>query len=115
VKKISSSHHLRLATQIYTQQNYQDDLISLLQDPKVGISSSVGMGDGEFTRCEIELLKEKENFVKVFQLCYSSLEKLILAKENKAETTLLETLSGADDWFIWNSMLESIKTNPTTE
>jgi hypothetical protein len=79
----------------------------LLQDPKVGIESAVGMGDGEFIRCEIEVLTDKKQYDKISELCHSKLDRLITAKESKEDATVIETLAGVDDWFIWNALLQS--------
>jgi hypothetical protein len=106
-RKITSSHHLRLATHIYRQQNELDDLLSLLQNPRVGLDSSVGMSDGEFIRCEIDLLKEKELYDQLFDLCHLKLKTLVAAKQSAKDTALIQSLSGTDDWFIWNALLDS--------
>jgi hypothetical protein len=96
-----------LATHIYSQQNEPEELLSLLQNPKVGLDSSVGMGDGEFIRCEIELLKEKELYDQLFEHCHLKLSNLIAAKESEKDSALVQSLSGADDWFIWNALLDA--------
>jgi hypothetical protein len=106
-RKITSSHHLRLATHIYRQQNELDDLLSLLQNPRVGLDSSVGMGDGEFIRCEIDLLKEKGLYDQLFDLCHLKLKTLVAAKQSAKDPALIQSLSGTDDWFIWNALLDS--------
>jgi N-terminal acetyltransferase B complex non-catalytic subunit len=105
-KKITSSHQLRLAVQIYKKQQQYDDLLTILRDPQVGISS-IGMKDGEFVFAEIELLLEKKSFDEVFGLCQPMLDTLITARENKEDATTIDTASGADDWFVWKSLLDS--------
>jgi hypothetical protein len=87
----------------------------LLRDPKVGIDSAIGMGDGEFKRCEIEILTEKKQYERVFELCLSKLDRLITAKESKEDATVIEALLEADDWFTWNALLESGQEIPKPE
>jgi len=106
---------LRLATEIYQSQNQQDDLLSLLQSPKVGIESTVGMGDGEFIRCEMKLLKNTKQYSQLFEQCYNKLQRLITAKEAKEKTSAIDLLSGADDWFIWECLLLSSRAGGKAE
>lgn len=73
----------------------------------MGIKSSVGMNDGEFVRCEVELLQQKGLHDQVVESCHSKLGDLILAREKHESDTIIDSLSGADDWFVWNSLLES--------
>lgn len=114
-RKISSSHHLRLATEIYQLQNQQDDLLSLLQNPKVGIDSPVGMGDGEFIRCEMKLLKETKQYDRLLEQCHNRLQQLITAKESNEAANIIDPLSGADDWFVWECLLLSSRQSSKAE
>jgi hypothetical protein len=73
------------------------------------------MGDGEFIRCEMEILKEKKQFDQLFNLCYAKLDRLILAKKAKEHISVIDSLSGADDWFMWDALLVSAKGSTTPE
>jgi hypothetical protein len=101
------SHHLRLVTQIYRQQGQYDDLLGILQNDKIGCGSDVGKGDIEFTRCEIELFKDRKMFDRVFEQCWSALDRLATAKANDEPRSSVDALSGANDWYTWKNLLEA--------
>jgi hypothetical protein len=107
VKKITTSHHLRLITQIFSQQGKKEELLTLFENPKIGIDSAVGLGDIEFTRLEIQLLQENltKNADRIFNQTFSPLEKLLDAKSKEDNVTQIEALSGADDWYVWESLI----------
>jgi hypothetical protein len=81
-------------------------LLSILQNDKIGCASDVGKGDIEFTRCEIELFKDRKMFDRVFELCWSSLNRLAAAKKSD-EPSSVDALSGANDWYTWKNLLEA--------
>jgi hypothetical protein len=105
---VLDSHHLRLLSQIYIQQDEKKELLFIFEDPKIGIDSSVGKGDGEFTRLRIQILKEKpgENADGIFKQTFKQLEALINATEKK-NSSAVEKLAGANDWFVWDALIEA--------
>ena len=106
-RRVLDSHHLRLVTQIYRQQGQHDDLLGILQNDKIGCASGVGKGDLEFARCEIELFKDRKMFDRVFEQCWSALDRLAGARERDEPRSAIDALSGANDWHTWKNMLEA--------
>jgi hypothetical protein len=98
---------LRLVTQIYRQQGQHDDLLDILQNDKIGCKSDVGKGDIEFTRCEIELFKHRKMFDRIFEQCWSALDRLAEAREKGEGQAAIDALSGANDWYTWKNLLEA--------
>jgi hypothetical protein len=106
-RKISSTHDLRLITQIYQQQGYNNELLSILEDDAIGVTSSVGKNDVEFIRREIELLLSEKKFKELHDFCYSRLDELRKTKADAAKSESVDLLSWADDWFLWTALLKS--------
>jgi hypothetical protein len=114
-RKISSTHDLRLITQIYQQQGYKNELLSILQDGTIGVTSSVGKNDVEFIRREIELLLSEKKFKELHDTCYSRLNELRRTKADAAKAESIDLLSWADDWFVWTALLKSDEQLKNTE
>jgi N-terminal acetyltransferase B complex non-catalytic subunit len=108
-RKISSAKELRLVTQIYHQQNYNDELLSILNSPEIGIDSDVGKNDVEFIRAKVEILLKQDKWDDLTALCFSNLEKLCSHREE--HPSALEATPGniawADDWYIWRALVNA--------
>jgi hypothetical protein len=111
-RRITTSHHLRLVSQIYRQQDKKDELLALFENPEIGIRSTVGKNDAEFTRLELKVLKEdlRKNADRIIKLTYPLLAKLVDAKSEN-DSSQIEALSGADDWFTWSALIEASSGN----
>lgn len=116
-RKISSAKELRLVTQIYRQQKYDDELLTVLNSPEIGIDSEVGKNDVEFIRAKIEVLLKQDKWNDLSTLCFSKLEKLCSHREEHASA--LEATPGniawADDWFIWRTLVMASKHTSKSE
>jgi hypothetical protein len=80
-----------------------------LKNEKVGANSDVGKGDVEFIRVEIELMASLEKWAEIYEFCHSILTRLFDVKSSteKPDQTELASLSWANDWFVWENMLNS--------
>jgi N-terminal acetyltransferase B complex non-catalytic subunit len=108
-RKILSAKELRLVTQIYHQQNYDNELLTILDSPEIGIDSEVGKNDVEFIRAKIEALLKLEKWEDLTTMCFSNLEKLCSHREEHPST--IEATPGniawADDWFVWRTLVNA--------
>jgi hypothetical protein len=108
-RKITSAKELRLVAQIYRQQDYDEDLLIILDNPDIGIESDVGKNDVEFIRVKIEILTKLKRWEDLKSLCFNTLDKLCSYRED-ATKRIEETpgnIAWADDWHVWDSMIKA--------
>jgi N-terminal acetyltransferase B complex non-catalytic subunit len=108
-RQITSAKELRLVAQIYRQQNYDDDLLVVLDSPQIGIESEVGKNDVEFIRVKMEILSQKQKWKDLREFCFSSLDKLCIYREDSTKS-IEETpgnIAWADDWHVWKAMIKA--------
>jgi N-terminal acetyltransferase B complex non-catalytic subunit len=108
-RKITSAKELRLVAQIYRQQNYDDDLLAILDSPAIGIDSEIGKNDVEFIRVKMAILSKLEKWDELRALCFSNLDKLCTYREDSSKS-IEETpgnIAWADDWHVWEAMIKA--------
>ena len=102
-----SGNELRLVVDIYRKQGQIDDLLSILDNPLIGINSEIAKRDNHFIQVKLKLLEQREDWQSIYDFCFSCLEALQNAKESSTETTPLD-LIWADDRMIWILLAKSV-------
>ena len=92
---------------IYQRQGKTEDLLSILDNPNIGINSDVAKRDNHFIQVKLKLLEQQEDWRSIYDFCFSSLESLQNAKESSTEATPLD-LIWADDQRIWILLAKSV-------
>ena len=108
-RKISSTKELRLIAQIYRQQEHDDELLAILDDPDIGIESAVGKNDVEFIRVKMGILSKQLRWKELKLFCLSNLDSLCRYRE-EPKSTMEETpgnVAWADDWHVWETMIKA--------
>ena len=90
---------------IYQKQAHFDELLSILDNPTIGINSDIAKRDNHFIQVKLKLLEQREDWQSIYDFCFSSLEALQNAK-GSTESTPLE-LIWADDRMIWTLLAKA--------
>jgi hypothetical protein len=104
-RKIKSAKELRLLTQIYRSQGHLNELLTVLDDPDIGISSGVGLNDFEFVRAKIQTLKDSNKWAELHAYCLGALKGVGITKAEPDSP--LTVRSWASDSLIWDGLVES--------
>ena len=92
---------------IYRKQGQVDDLLSILDNPVIGINSDIAKRENYFIQVKLKLLEQRQDWRSIYDFCFSSLEALQNAKETLTESTPLD-LIWADDRMIWILLAKSV-------
>lgn len=92
---------------IYRKQGHIEDLLSILDNPVIGINSDIAKRDNHFIQVKLKLLEQLEDWRSIYDFCFSSLEALQNAKECPTEAIPLD-LIWADDRMIWTLLAKSV-------
>ncbi|KAF2666048.1 hypothetical protein BT63DRAFT_48014 [Microthyrium microscopicum] len=124
-RKLSDSHHLRLIDTIYSAQNEYSDLLGVYINTTLDAIPTIGANNIEFIRAKVEVLQKLDRQKELFDFAYGSLKALLQAKASgspkrkaedmeKGQDNRITALSWADDWHIWQAMIDSQKKEPTS-
>ena len=106
-RKITSGNELRLVVEIYRKHDQFENLLSILDNPVIGINSDIAKRDNHFIQVKLKLLEQREDWRSIYDFCFSSLEALQNAKEGPIEEVPLD-LIWADDRMIWILLAKSV-------
>ncbi|KAF2454889.1 N-acetyltransferase B complex non catalytic subunit-domain-containing protein [Lineolata rhizophorae] len=95
---VGSLNELRLVAQIYRKQGKRKELLSILDNKDIGITSKVGKNDPEFTKAKVELMEEEEMYADLYKFCYDILKAGLNAPDGSVETS---------DWSMWSHLMQS--------
>lgn len=103
VRMIKKSNELRLLAQIYNKQNYDAELLAILDDPTIGIASDVAKHDSEFYLLKLRILQKSGQWEELNRFCVSSLDSLCISIEQNDPEKAGEAaqLVWADNWLVW--------------
>jgi hypothetical protein len=126
-RKLASSFHLRMAVAIYTAQNHTQELLQLFGDQRLTDIAAIGATQIEFIRCRLDSLRLLKRWDLVCDFTYNALlsnldkrcnidrprEHAVHAAIAKDEPDTND-VSWADDWHVWQALLDSQNHNGPT-
>lgn len=94
--------------QIYRKQGRFTELLSVLENPHVGIESEVAKNDFEFIRIKLETLRQEEKWTELWHYCIGLLRKAYQALGNEVSNGITPPfVSWASDWALWKALLDA--------
>jgi N-terminal acetyltransferase B complex non-catalytic subunit len=97
-KVLSSSADLRLLYQVYQRQGLLAELIDILNNPDIGITSDVGKNDVEFVDVKINTLVELKRWKDLRLFCIAGLE--ALCKHYEAAAKITQDVPNELGWVV---------------
>ena len=108
---LSTARDLALLVYVYQKQGHREELLSILDNERIGINSRIGFGDSQFVQAKISILEERQMWPELQAFCQSLLQDVISSYEKTCADGSISTLprEPKDDWSVFAAFIHALQ------